>query len=267
MLTAAKVRQIARALHRAERHRQQIPATTLRHPAMDMDDAYAIQRAWVDIKIAEGAVLTGYKVGLTSKAMQKAMNIDEPDYGTLLDEMFYNNGDTIRAGDFTDPYIEVELAFILKAPLRGEDVSVDDVLDATDYITPALELIAARSYRIDPDSGYTRTVFDTIADNAGNAAVIMGEQRLPPGAVDLRWAGAMLYKNDAVEETGLAAAVLDHPANGIIWVAKRFARHGVGLEPGQVILAGSFTRPVGVKAGDHIRADYGPLGELACQFV
>jgi 2-oxo-hept-3-ene-1,7-dioate hydratase len=161
----------------------------------------------------------------------------------------------------------VEFAFVLRKPLSGEDVSVEEVMDATDYVVPALELIAARSFRIDPESGYTRTVFDTIADNAGNAGIIVGDRRIEPDAIDLRWAGALLYLNGEIEETGLGAGVMDHPAHGIRWVCKRFARHGIGLEPGQLILSGSFTRPVNVKAGDQLRADYGPLGDITIDFV
>ena len=237
------------------------------HAGMDMDDAYAIQKAWVDRKIAAGRKVTGYKIGLTSRAMQLAMKIDTPDFGVLLDDMVFANGADIPAGDFTDPRIEVELAFVLKEPLRGEDVSVADVMAATDYVVPALELIAARSYRVDPDTGYTRNVYDTIADNAANAGYILGDRQIDPATIDLPWAGAMLYLNGEIEETGLAGGVMGHPAHGIRWVCKRFAPHGIGLEPGQVILAGSFTRPVVVKPGDNIRADYGPLGTIEVNFV
>lgn len=257
----------ADALYDAERQRRQITPLTMAHAGMDMDDAYAIQKAWVDRKIAAGRKVTGYKIGLTSRAMQLAMKIDTPDFGVLLDDMVFANGADIPAGDFTDPRIEVELAFVLKEPLRGEDVSVADVMAATDYVVPALELIAARSYRVDPDTGYTRNVYDTIADNAANAGYILGDRQIDPATIDLPWAGAMLYLNGEIEETGLAGGVMGHPAHGIRWVCKRFAPHGIGLEPGQVILAGSFTRPVVVKPGDNIRADYGPLGTIEVNFV
>ena len=255
----------ADALYEAEKSRRQIPALTLSYD-MDMDDAYAVQRQWVDRKIAEGAVLLGYKIGLTSRAMQMAVNIDQPDYGVLLDDMAYPNGGRIAAADFCDPRIEVEFAFFLEKPLFGENVTLDEVLDATGYVVPALELIAARSYRTDPATGYTRKVYDTIADNAANAGVILGDQKVAPGDIDLRWSGALLYLNEQIEETGLAAGVLDHPGHGIAWICKRFAPHGIGLEPGQLLLSGSFTRPVIVKPGDRVRADYGPLGEISIDF-
>jgi 2-oxo-hept-3-ene-1,7-dioate hydratase len=266
MLTPEEIDTAANLLYEAEKARIQIPALTLTYD-MDMDDAYAVQKRWVDRKVAEGAKVLGYKIGLTSRAMQSAMNIDTPDYGVLLDDMAYPDGASIPAGDFTDPRLEVELAFVLKKSLSGVDVTVEQVLDATDYVVPALELIAARSLRTDPETGYTRKVFDTIADNAGNAGVIISEDRFAPQDIDLRWSGALLYLNGVIEETGLAAGVLDHPAHGIAWICKRFAPHGIGLEPGQLLLSGSFTRPIMVRAGDHIRADYGPLGEIAVDFV
>jgi 2-oxo-hept-3-ene-1,7-dioate hydratase len=267
MLPAEDIAVAAERLYDAERNRVQIPPLSLAYPDMDMDDAYAVQKAWVDRKVADGRRVTGYKIGLTSRAMQMAMNIDTPDFGVLLDDMAFANGATINAADFTDPRIETEFAFVLKEPLSGADVSVEDVLAATDYVIPALELIAARSYRVDPDTGYTRNVCDTIADNAANAGYILSDTRVRPDEIDLCWAGAMLYLNGEIEETGLAGGVMGHPAHGIRWVCKRFAPHGVRLEPGQVILAGSFTRPVAVTPGDAILADYGPLGTIEVEFV
>ncbi|MFV0275895.1 MAG: 2-oxo-hept-4-ene-1,7-dioate hydratase [Parahaliea sp.] len=257
----------ASALYQAEQSRRQISPLTQRFPDMDMDDAYAIQSAWVQRKVTNGDPVIGYKIGLTSRVMQRAMKIDTPDFGVLLQSMWFDNDSRIPHADFTDPRIEAELAFVLKERLCGENLGIDDVLAATDYVVPALELIAARSYRVDPESGYTRTVMDTIADNAANAGIIVGEQRFRPGQIDLRWSGAMLYRNGVIEETGLAAGVLDHPANGICWIARRFAPHGIALEPGQILLSGSFTAPVIVQRGDQVRADYGPLGEIRCQFT
>lgn len=267
MLSKQDIQAAARRLYDAENNRVQIAPLTLRHPDMDMDDAYAVQKAWVERKIRDGRRITGYKIGLTSRAMQMAMNIDTPDFGVLLDDMAFADGASLRAADFTDPRIEVELAFVLRTPLAGDAVTLDEVMDATDYVVPALELIAARSYRVDPETGYTRNVFDTIADNAANAGYVLSEVRVDPRAIDLPWAGAMLYRNGQIEETGLAGGVMGHPAHGIRWVCKRFAPHGIGLEPGQVILAGSFTRPVTVRAGDEIRADFGPLGTIEVKFT
>lgn len=267
MLTDQQIKTAAERLYEAELNRRQIPALTLEHPDMTMEDAYAIQKTWVDKKIAAGRSVRGYKIGLTSRAMQKTANIDQPDYGVLLDDMFFDDGSKINANDFLDPCVEVELAFVLKDRLQGEDVTIFDVINATDYIVPAIELIAARCYRTDPETGYTRKVYDNIADNAANGGIIIGGRPIKPMDIDLRWAGSLLYLNGQIEETGIAAGVLGHPAKGICWVCKRFAPHGVALLPGQVILSGSFTRPVPVKAGDTVHADYGPLGGISVKFI
>lgn len=257
----------ANALYGAEIDRVQIDPVTLLHPQMDMDDAYAIQSAWVNKKVEDGRKVVGYKIGLTSRAMQRVMKINTPDYGVLLDDMIFANGGEITTANFTDPQIEVELAFVLKDRLFGDQVTPEQVLAATDYVIPAFELIAARSYRVHPDTGYTRTVCDTISDNAANAGIIMGGNKTNPNDLDLRRVGAIVKQNDVVEQTGLAAAVLDHPAHGVCWIAKRFAQHGIALEPGQILLSGSFTAPIKVKAGDIITAEYGSLGDLSVRFV
>jgi len=268
MLSQREIETAAANLYNAEQARQQIDPLTLMYPDMTMDDAYAVQSAWVTRKIEkDGRKVVGYKIGLTSRAMQRVMKIDTPDYGVLLDNMVFPNNGQISAADFLDPQIEVELAFVLKDRLFGERVTLEQVLEATDYVIPAFELIAARSYRVHPKTGYTRTVFDTISDNAANAGIIMGGRKIKPDEIDLRWAGAIVKRNDVIEQTGLAAAVLNHPANGIRWIAKRFAPHGIALEPGQVLLSGSFTAPIKVQAGDVITAEYGALGDLAVTFV
>jgi 2-oxo-hept-3-ene-1,7-dioate hydratase len=253
-------------LLRAERERVQVRPTSALFPGMGIEDAYRIQHAVIERKRAQGRSIVGRKIGLTSRAMQQAMHIDEPDYGTLLDDMIFDSGSTLEAARFTDPRIEVELAFILGRPVTGADTDMADILAATRYVVPALELIAARSHRVDPETGRPRGVVDTIADNAASAAVIMGE-RFSPQDVDLRWCGAILLCNDVVEETGLAAGVLNHPANGAVWLARRFAAHGVALESEQIILTGSFTRPVPIRPGDSFVADYGPYGCVSCRFA
>jgi 2-oxo-hept-3-ene-1,7-dioate hydratase len=268
MLTEDQINLAADNLYNAEKNRQQIEPLTLTHPDMTIDDAYAVQSQWVGRKVSQdGRKVVGYKIGLTSRAMQRVMKIDTPDYGVLLDDMVRPNNSKLRAADFLDPQIEVELAFVLKERLFGTDVTPEQVMAATDYVIPAFELIAARSFRVHPETGYTRTVCDTISDNAANAGIIMGGRKVAPDEVDLRWCGAIVKRNRVIEQTGLAAAVLDHPANGICWIAKRFAQHGIGLEPGHVLLSGSFTAPIKVQAGDVISAEFGALGDLKVVFV
>ncbi len=266
MLSASIIESLARDFYQAERDRTQVRAPTLRHPDLSMADAYAIQRAWVDMKIAAGNAPKGYKIGLTSRAMQMSVGIDEPDHGVLLTDMFFEDGGTVPTERFIAPRLEVELAFILGHRLEGPDVTRFDVLDATRYVTPALEIIDARAFMSDPENGYRRTVLDTIADNAANAGIVMGGRPVRPNAIDLRWVGAILNQNGTIEETGIAAGVLNHPANGVAWLANRLASYGIALEADQVILSGSFTRPVFVHPGDTLTVDYGPLGSISCHF-
>jgi 2-oxo-hept-3-ene-1,7-dioate hydratase len=257
----------------AERHewaRRQVTSIdpiTVDHPELTLDDGYAVQQAWVDLQIANGAKLVGRKIGLTSRAMQQQMKIDEPDFGALLDYMVMPSGIQLRHADYVDPKLEVEVAFMIGKRLSGAQVTVEEVLDATEYIQPAMELIDARSYRTHPVTRLARTIVDTVADNAADAGVILGGVQVKPADVDMRWIGAIFCCNGVVEETGLAAGVLGHPANGITWVARRLAPYGLAIEPGQLILAGSFTRASATRPGDEFVADYGPLGLVTCSFV
>lgn len=257
----------AERLDIAERTCAPIPQLSLQYPDMTIEDAYAVQRSWVEKKLAAGRELRGRKIGLTSRAMRQAVSIDEPDYGAIFDDMFVDDGGTVPPGRFIRPRVEVELAFVLGKPLRGPGVSVFDVLDATRWVTPALEILDARVEMADPATGHLRTIVDTIADNAADAGLVLGGRAVRPDEVDLRWVSALLYRNESIEESGVAAAVLNHPANGVAWLAGRLAPYGVGLEAGQVILAGSFTRPVLARPGDTFYADYGPLGAITCRFA
>lgn len=266
-MTPAQIANAAEALDQAERMRSQIGLLSVSHPGMDMDDAYAVQAAWVDKKCATGDRIIGWKIGLTSKAMQYALNIDTPDSGVLFESMRFDNGATIPAGHFIQPRIEAEIAFVMKEALGGAETTLDDVLRATDYVIPALEILDTRILRKDPATGQPRLVFDTIADNAANAGIVTGSERFQLGNVDLRWAGAIVSRNGEVEETGLGAGVLDNPAQGIVWLARRLAQYGDGIEAGQVVLSGSFIRPVEAPSGSRITADFGALGQVACSFA
>ena len=272
-LTAAQVTAIAADHERARRTATPIDPVTRHRPDINLADAYAIQAAWVDLQVAGGAVVRGHKIGLTSRAMQMAMKIDEPDFGALLDYMFVSSGATLRAADYIDPKIEVEFAFVLRGRLVPNDLDRDltpaDVYDATDHIVPALELIDARSYRVHPTDGRTRTVLDTISDNAADAGIVVGAERVTVAdarAGRLRWAGAICSRNGVVEETGLGAGVLGDPVMGIVWLANRLDRIGIRLEAGETILAGSFTRPIDCRAGDHVEVDFGDLGVITLDF-
>jgi 2-oxo-hept-3-ene-1,7-dioate hydratase len=261
------VEKLARALDDAERSHQQLRQFSLEYPEITIEDAYAIQRAWMRLKLANGRTLKGHKIGLTSRAMQRSSNITEPDYGALLDNMFFANGGDVPIDRFILPRVEVELAFILRDRLSGPECTIFEVLNATDYVVPAIEIIDARIQQIDPETKGTRKVFDTISDNAADAGIVLGGRPVKPDAVDLRWVAAALYRNGVIEESGVAAAVLNHPANGVAWLANKLHPHGVTLEPGQVILGGSFTAPVPARGGDTFHVDYGPLGSISVRFA
>jgi 2-oxo-hept-3-ene-1,7-dioate hydratase len=267
MLPADTVQALARELYEARKTRTQVRHFSRRFPAMTIDDGYAIQRAWVQLELADGRKVLGRKIGLTSRAMQQASQIEEPDYAPLMDDMFFGDGSDIPIERFIAPRVEVELAFVLNRPLEGPGVTRADVLAATEAVRPAIEIIDARIEQLDRETRAMRKVTDTISDFAANAGLVLGAHAARPDVVDLRWIGAMLYKNDVIEETGLAAGVLDHPATGVAWLANRIAPYGERLEAGQVVLAGSFTRPVGAAAGDRFRVDYGMLGTVTFRFV
>ncbi|MEY4266170.1 MAG: hypothetical protein RIS90_705 [Pseudomonadota bacterium] len=260
MLTPQQRTQAAQALDQADLERRVIPQLGKTYEGIALEDAYAIQDLWLQRRISRGARLIGRKIGLTSRAMQMASNFNEPDYGFLTDDMLAQDGAQIEAARFLSPRLEVELAFVMGADLQGDGCTVADVLRATEFVTPALELIAYRTQ-------VPRAIVDTIADNAAAATMIIGGRLVRPFDIDIRWVGATLSKNGLIEESGVSAAVMGHPAAGIAWLVNKLSRHGVGLKKGQYVLAGSFTRPVSVVAGDVIQADYGPLGVLGVRFI
>jgi 2-oxo-hept-3-ene-1,7-dioate hydratase len=267
MLSDALIEELAAQLEEAEQSRQQLRHFSQSHPGMTIEDGYRINRAWMKIKAAQGHTVIGHKIGLTSRAMQISSNIDEPDYGTLLDTMRY----TCKAGEvleipvknFIAPRVEVELAFILKRELRGPNVTMQDVLAATDYVTPAIEIIDARIEQFDRDTQKPRKVFDTISDNAANAGIVLGDMttdvryRIDAHATNLPWVGAICRY----------AGVQGHPAIGVAWLANKLHPWGEYLASGEIVLAGSFTKPVPAKAGDVFEVDYGLYGCLQFTFV
>lgn len=265
-MTPEDQRQAADDLLNAERTGKQIQLLTRRHPEMTMDDAYEIQNAICRAKLATGHKVIGWKIGLTSKTMQYALGIDIPDSGILFDDMAFETGATVPAGRFIQPRIEAEIAFVMKSPLGGAKLTRDDVMAAAEYVSPSIEILDTRIMRADPDTGKTRTVLDTISDNAANAGIVLGHERHRPDAFDLRWVGAITSRNGEVEETGLGAGVLNDPAESVAWLARRMAQYGQQIEAGQVILSGSFIRPVECPSGTDIHADFGTFGTVDVSF-
>jgi 2-oxo-hept-3-ene-1,7-dioate hydratase len=249
----------AKALLEAERSRTPAPKLSQTYPELEIADSYEIQRLVIAEKLARGALIKGHKIGLTSRVMQQTAGIDEPDFGHLLDHMILGSDAPIDASQFMVPRLEVELAFILGRDLDMPDPSITDVLAATEFVQPALEIIDSRTLT-------PRKVTDTIADNSACGAIVLGGRPVRPMDIDLRWVSAVLYRNGVIEESGVSAAVMGHPATAVVWLAKRLAKFDTQLRCGQIILAGSFTRPVELRAGDVFVADYGPLGLIPVSF-
>ena len=266
VMTEDQVAAAGAALFDAERARSQTRLVSAAHPGMDMDDAYAVQANFVARKLAAGGSIRGWKIGLTSKAMQYALNIDIPDSGILFEDMFFDHAGTVPAGRFIEPRIEAEIAFIMDRDLSGGDVTGADVIAATRAVAPALEILDTRIFRSDPETGAQRIVLDTISDNAANAGIVLGDKTHAVDAFDLRWVGAIVSRNDEVEETGLGAGVLDDPVESMVWLVHRLAQYGDGIRAGDVVLSGSFIRPIEARSGDSFRADYGAFGTVHIDF-
>jgi len=260
MLPEQTIAEIADELAEAERTRSMVPRPTARYPEMTVEDSYAVQNEWRRRGVESGRRLVGRKIGLTSKVMQVATGITEPDYGAIFDDQVFENGSIIEHDRFSNVRIEVELAFVLGEAISGPSATVFDVMKATDYVVPALEILSSR---IEMEG---RTIVDTISDNAALGGMVYGGNPTDPAEVDLRWISALLYRNETIEESGVAAAVLNHPAAGVAWLANKLAQHGDCLEAGEIVLAGSFTRPMWVYKGDTVLADYGPMGTISCRF-
>jgi len=259
--------QLAKSIFDAERTKTPTKQISQLHPELTIDDAYAVQAAGVRLAEAAGRQVRARKIGLTSKVMQDAVGVDTPDTGVIYDDMFYGHGDTVPFDRFIAPRLEVELAFVLGHDLSGPDCTVEHVLAACEYVTPAIEILDARIQMKDPDTGSGRTIVDTVADNAADGGIVVARQQFDPDELDLPWVCAVLRRNGQIEESGVAAAVLDHPARGVAWLADRLHGQGIALRAGELILAGSFTRPLWVQRGDEFVADYGPLGTIEFRFT
>ena len=266
-LTPNEISDAADLLYQAERTGVQCGLLSLAHPQMTLDDAYAVQSALIARKVSAGRHGIGWKIGLTSRAMQQALNITTPDSGVLLDDMLFAHGSTVPKGRFIQPRVEAEIAFVMKTALAGPNVSRDDVVAATDFVAPSLEILDTRILRADPATGATRIITDTVSDNAANAGVMLGSARHAIGAFDLRWVGAIVKRDGVVEETGLGAGVLDDPVLGIVWLVQRLARYGMGLKAGHIVLSGSFIRPVEALPASQFHADFGPFGQVDLAFA
>ncbi|MFC3069643.1 2-keto-4-pentenoate hydratase [Phenylobacterium soli] len=250
-------------LEGAYRTRAPLPLLTRTYPGIEVEDAYRIQEAFVARRVAGGARIAGYKVGLTSKPMQEMAGSDEPDFSAVTDGMFLPEGTPISAANFFDPMIEIEIAFVMKSALKGPGILPVDVIRATDFVVPAIEIV---DFRVARAPGMN--IIDTVADLAACGGVVLGANPRRLEAIDVRRVQGSILRNGHVEQEGEASAVLGNPVTAVAWLANKLGGFGVAFEPGQVILTGSFVRAFPIKAGDEIvcRFDQG-LGDVATSFV
>lgn len=258
MLTDAERESFARALWKAEVEHAPIEALTALHPEADIVDAYEIATLVTASKLAAGLTVKGHKIGLTSKAMRSMVDAKEPDYGTLFDDVFVPEASEVDFGRLNAPSAEVELAFVLGRGLSGPSVTVADVIRATDFVLPAIEIVDKRYTRRGPGN----PVVDSIADAAWCGLVVLGGNPRRLTDIDIRAVGASLVINGELEDSGLSSAVMGNPVVAVAWLANKLYEFGVALEPGHVVLSGSFTRAVPFSRGDTVSAQFDTFGEV-----
>ena len=260
MLSVQRRDELAADLAEAERSRAPIAPLTDENPTIDVVDSYEIQLTNIRQRVAEGARVVGHKVGLSSKAMQQMMGVDEPDYGHLLDEMEVFEDKPVQAGRYLYPRVEVEVGFVLAEDLPGAECTEDDVLAATAAFAPAIELIDTRI------TNWKIKLCDTIADNASSAGFVLGAERVAPKDVDIKKIDAVLTRNGEVVAKGRSDAVLGNPVTAVAWLARKVESFGVRLRKGDIVLPGSCTRAIDARPGDQFVAEFDGLGSVRLTF-
>lgn len=262
-MSTTKVAQIekwAAHLAEAEKNRLGVAPLTALNPEITIDEAYQVQLHTIEGKVTAGEKIVGKKIGLTSLAMQQMLGVNQPDYGHLLDGMIIDNGGEIATNQVLQPKVEGEIAFVLKNDLKGPNVTVIDVLAATDYVVPALEIVDSRV------KDWKIKLEDTVADNASSGLFVLGDKKLPIDGLDLAQVGMVLYKNGQIVNTGVGAAALNHPATCVAWLANKLADYGIILKAGEVILSGALSAAVVGEPGDYFQARFAHLGEVNVRF-
>ncbi len=261
VLDDEQIFQLAEELYVAET--SGVPGISIseRHPEATIGDAYAIQAAGTKLRVQAGESVRGRKVGLTAKVMQVQFGVDTPDFGVLLGSMFHPEGTPLSSSALIAPRVEPEVSFVLNRSLRGPGVTVTDVLAATAFVVPSLEVIDSRI------RDWQITIVDTIADNASSARVVVGGTPTRLVDIDIRAVGVVLRRNGSIVETGASGAVLGNPANAVAWLANTLAAYGVQLEAGELVMPGTCTRAINVTPGDTIRAQFDGLGDVTVGFV
>jgi len=259
-LTTTRIGEAADLLYAAQIGKAPIGPLTERYPGLDVAGAYAIQQVNLTRRIAEGHILVGHKIGLTSEPMQTLLGVDDPDFGYILDDMVLGNGSTAPAARFCAPRVEPEVAFLLREPLCGPGVTVDDVRAATEAVAVALEIVDSRI------ADWKLTLPDTVADNASSGAVVLGDW-VPYDGLDLVNARASLRLNGTEIDSGVGSAVMGDPAVAVAWLANALAPFGTEILPGQFVMSGSFTSAAFVHSGYHAATIISGLGTVSLTFT
>ena len=255
-----RVQHVYELLQQAEVSKESIPPLTKQYPDLTIDDAYKVQLRMVDQKVQNGQKIVGKKIGLTSVAMQQLLGVDQPDYGHLLDSMEVSNMGTIHLDELFQPKVEGEIAFVLNKDLIGPDVTVEDVLDATEYIAPALEIVDSRI------TDWNITLADTVADNASSGMFVIGDERYSVTDIDLPSIEMNLFKNGERINTGYGYDVLGHPAKCVAWLANKLSEYNVALKAGEVILSGALSAAIAAEKGDRFTAGFSHIGKVEVMF-
>lgn len=262
MLKIHVIDHIANELYEAEKQKKSVDKFVEQYPELDEELAYKVQERLIEIKCKEeNTKRVGRKLGLTSKAKQVMMGVHEPSYGILLENMQLFEGNPISISPFIHAKVEPELAFIFKKEVKGPHVTVADILDATEYVAPALEIIDSRF------QGFSFTLADAVADNSSSSRFIIGDRFYSPDQFDLKLMGMVFKKNGEVVSTGAGAAVMGHPARAIAWMANKLYKVGQSIQPGEVVLSGSLAGAVAISAGDHFSASFDGIGSVEAFFI
>lgn len=254
------VQQMAKKLMDAEKNKQSVEPLTVSFPNISVDEAYYIQQEQISERVANGAVVVGKKIGLTSKAMQDMFQVNEPDYGHLLDDMICVDGEAISLDKFIQPKLEFEIAFVLKKDLKGPGVTILDVIEATEYIAPAFEVIDSRI------KDWQIRFEDTVADNGSSARAIIGGTPTLIEDVDLAKIGMAVYKNGEFLDSAAGAAVMGNPTRAVAWLANALGKYDISLYAGEIVLSGALTAAVPIEAGDTFTAEFAHIGSVSASF-
>jgi 2-oxopent-4-enoate/cis-2-oxohex-4-enoate hydratase len=260
-LSQEKIVAFGDELFEASRAARQVKPLTERESALSIDDAYRIQLRTIARWVEAGERIVGKKIGITSSAVMQMLKVGQPDFGHLLSNMAYRDGETLDAKSFCQPRGEGEIAFILKRELMGPRLNNADVLAATEFVMPAFEIVDSRI------TDWKIKIQDTVADNGSSGAFVLGDRAVSPYAVDLVTCGMVLEKNGEIIGTGAGAASLGNPVNAVTWLANKLGSLGITLKPGEVILSGSLSIMFPIQAGDTLHMKLGGIGSASCRFA